>query len=213
MNTVEQEPAAARLVTAGIVLCGGQSRRMGQAKASLRFGDESMLERVVRIVAAEVDRVVVVAAVDQELPAISPPFELVYDRTAGRGPLEGIRVGLSACGEWADAAFVTSCDVPLLRGALIRELLIRLGDHDLVIPRDDRFAHPLTAIYRPRVGPVIDRLLDQDRSAPVSLFDEVKTRFVETKELRAVDPDLHSFWNVNTPEDYEAALRAPSADG
>src|SRR4051812_9886641 len=96
----------------GIVVCGGQSTRMGTSKALLPFGPETMLQRVVRILADVVSPIVVVAAIDQELPELPRDVLLTRDEQQGRGPLEGLRAGLKALPTHVDAAYVTSCDVP-----------------------------------------------------------------------------------------------------
>src|SRR5438477_6955029 len=80
----------------GIVLCGGQSKRMGQPKAWLPFGPERMLPRVVRLLSEVVAPVVVVAAPDQEVPPLPPDVAVVRDAQPQRGPLQGLCAGLEA---------------------------------------------------------------------------------------------------------------------
>jgi molybdopterin-guanine dinucleotide biosynthesis protein A len=70
----------------------------------------------------------------------------------------------------------------------------------------DGFAHPLSAVYRRTTLPHIESLLDADRLRPVFLFDAVRTRRVRPDEMRAVDPDLRTLRNLNTPDDYASAL-------
>jgi molybdenum cofactor guanylyltransferase len=82
-----------------------------------------------------------------------------------------------------------------------------LGDHVVAVPDVGGYRHPLAAIYRVTVLPIVERLLAEDRLRPAFLFDQVPTRFVIESELSAVDPDLKTLRNLNTPQDYEAALR------
>ena len=89
---------------AGIVLCGGKSTRMGVPKATLPFGPETMLQRVVRLLGTVADPIVVVGARDQELPALPPAVLITRDERDARGPLEGLRAGLTALPAAADAA-------------------------------------------------------------------------------------------------------------
>src|SRR6266478_2297357 len=98
----------------GIILCGGRSTRMGSPKALLPFGPETMLQRIVRILATVVSPIVVVAAVGQSLPELPADVTVTRDEREDRGPLEGLRAGLKALPSAIDAAYVTSCDVPLL---------------------------------------------------------------------------------------------------
>src|SRR5436190_24348451 len=101
----------------GIILCGGQSKRMGRPKAWLPFAGELMLPRVVRLVSEVVSPVVVVAAPGQELPPLPPGTILAHDTEDDRGPLQGLVAGLAALPDGTDAAYVSSCDAPLLRPA------------------------------------------------------------------------------------------------
>jgi molybdopterin-guanine dinucleotide biosynthesis protein A len=126
-------------------------------------------------------------------------------RARGAGPLEGLRAGLKALPESVDAAYVTSCDVPLLVPAFVAHMLALLGDHDIAVMEIDGFTHPLSAVYRRSVLPQVESLLAQDRLRPVFLFDAVRTRRVSPDEMRAVDPDLRTLRNLNTREDYRSA--------
>jgi molybdopterin-guanine dinucleotide biosynthesis protein A len=190
-----------------IVLCGGQSRRMGLPKATLPMGDEAMLQRVVRLVRPLVETVCVVAARDQELPELSPDVLLAQDRRPERGPLEGLAAGLAALAGKADAVYATSCDVPLLVSAFVERMFELLEQNAIAVPVDGRFHHPLAAVYRTSVLGEVERLLAADRLRPVYLFENVPTRHVPVDELRDVDPDLDSLENLNHPEGYFSALR------
>jgi molybdopterin-guanine dinucleotide biosynthesis protein A len=130
------------------------------------------------------------------------------DEREGRGPLEGLLAGLSAIAPHCDAAYATSCDVPLLVPAVVQLVISRLGGHDIAVPVEGQFHHPLAAVYRTRVMPVIRELLAADQLRPVFLFDRVPTCRVSVGELAAVDPGLQTLKNLNRPEDYVAALAA-----
>lgn len=196
----------------GIILCGGKSQRMGRPKASLPFGDELMLPRMVRLLAEVVEPIVVVAAPEQELPPLPAQVRITRDEERGRGPLQGLAAGLSALKGQVDAAYASSCDVPFLRPAFVRRLINLIGDHQICVPRVEAYHHPLAAVYRLDVAEVVERLLAEDRLRPFFLFDAVPTRIVEARELEDVDPTFQSLRNLNTPEDYEAAVRDHQAD-
>lgn len=197
---------------AAVVLCGGESRRMGLPKATLPFGPETMLARIVRTVRQSVSAVAVVAAPRQGLPPLPAGVIVARDRRGGRGPLEGLAAGLRAVGEQADAVYATSCDVPLLQIAFVDQLFALLGDHQIVVPKDGRFHHPLAAVYRTSVLPRVEQLLDEDRLRPVFLFESVATLRVPIKQLRNVDPALSSLRNLNEPRDYLRALSDAGLD-
>jgi molybdopterin-guanine dinucleotide biosynthesis protein A len=198
----------ATLRAGGIILCGGQSRRMGRPKAWLPFGNELMLQRVVRL-ASEVVRppIVVVAARDQEVPPLPSDVRIVRDDIAGRGPLQGLAAGLAGLEGGAEAAYVSSCDVPFLRPAFIRRLLDLLGSHEICVPRVGEYYHSLAAVYRLGVAGVVSRLLSENRLRPAFLFEAVPTRVVTADELADVDPGFESLRNLNTVEEYETALK------
>jgi molybdopterin-guanine dinucleotide biosynthesis protein A len=193
-----------------IILCGGKSSRMGRDKAKLPFGPELMLQRVVRLLgeARDLKWMVVVAAPNQSLPQLSNELLVARDALEFRGPLQGMATGLRALGDRADAVYITGCDVPLLVPAFVDRMFESLGDRDIAVPFDGQRHHPLAAVYRPRVLPQIQTLLDANRLRPVFLFDEVPTREIPVDELRAVDPRLSTLENLNRNEDYLAALLA-----
>jgi len=180
---------------------------MGRPKAWLPFGDELMLPRVVRLLGTAVRPIVVVAAPDQETPPLPADVILVRDEERGRGPLQGLAAGLAALAGKAEAAYVSSCDVPFLRPEFVRRLIELLGDQRICVPRVGGYHHPLAAVYRLEVLPTVRRLLAADRLRPFFLFEAEPTRVVEPGELADVDPTFQTLRNLNTPEEYEQAAR------
>lgn len=196
------------LIVGGIVLCGGESRRMGRPKAWLPFGDELMLQRVVRILGEVVAPIVVVAAPGQDVPPLPATIEVVRDENKGRGPLQGLAAGLRRLSELGiDAAFASSTDVPFLQTTFVRRVIELLGDFSIAVPHVQDRHHPLAAVYRTTILPEVDRLLAADRLRPLFLFDAVATRVIEAAELQPSDPEFRTLRNLNSPDDYAAALR------
>lgn len=192
-----------------VVLCGGESRRMGQPKSWLAFGPECLLQRVIRIVGevVDTDAVVVVAAPGQVCPPLPDSIRIVRDPVTGRGPLQGLAAGLAALPASVEVVFATATDAPFLRPAWIRRLYELIGANDLAIPFADGFHHPLSAVYRRATTlPAIENLLRQDRLRLLDLMDALRTHVVVENELRLVDPELASLRNLNTPEAYAKAL-------
>jgi len=177
---------------------------MGRDKASLPFGDETLLQRVVRLVSPVVDEVVVVARPDQELPALPAHVHIAHDEEPGLGPLAGIAAGLAATS--ADAVFATACDVPFLRAEVVELLFDALGDAHAAVIEADGFLHPLAAVYRKAVEADARALLEEGRPRPFFLFERVPTVRVEADAVREVDPELASLENLNTEDAYCAAL-------
>jgi molybdopterin-guanine dinucleotide biosynthesis protein A len=183
---------------------------MGRDKATLPFGPESLLQRVVRLVGEVVDRhnIVIVAASEQRLPQLPPEIRIARDERQNRGPLEGLAAGFRGLGTDVDAAYATSCDVPLLVPAFVSRMFELLGDHEIAVPHDGERFHPLAAVYRPTVLTHIVKLLAADQLRLRYLFDEASTRKVPVDELRSVDTSLSTLENLNAPDDYLNALSA-----
>jgi molybdopterin-guanine dinucleotide biosynthesis protein A len=185
---------------------------MGSPKAWLDFGGEPLLARTVRTVASMAAPVVVVAAPEQDVPPLPEGIAIVRDAVSGRGPLQGIAAGLAAVAPHADAAFVSSTDVPFLHAAMIRRLMELRGEaYDIAVPRAGGHFHPLCAVYGVAARAEIEALLAADRLRPFFLFERMRTIIADEAallagaELAAADPELRSLRNVNTPEEYAAA--------
>ena len=177
--------------SAGIVLAGGESRRMGTSKAWLDWHGTTLLEHVVGVVARAVDGpVVVVSAVGQDLPPLPANVPVAEDARAGVGPLQGIATGLAALAGLAEVAYVSSTDAPLLHPAFIRRLLAGLEpDTEIVLPHARGHRQPLAAVYLTALAPRIDALLDEGLAKPGFLFERSRTRVVDDAWLLA-DPRL-----------------------
>jgi len=180
---------------------------MGTSKALLPFGPETMLQRVVRLLGTVASPIVVVAAPGQELPPLPADVIVTQDEREGRGPLEGLRAGLKALPMRPAAAYVTSCDVPLLVPAFVTQMLELANGFDAAVMEIDGFPHPLSAIYSRSTLPHVEDLLAHDRLRPVFLYERVNTRKVRPGEITS-DPVLQTLRNLNTREDYEQALAA-----
>lgn len=192
---------------AAVVLCGGESRRMGVAKAWLPFGPERLLQRVVRLVGTAARPIVVVAAPGQELPDLPADVPIVRDPIAGRGPLQGLAAGLAALPDPVDLVYATATDVPFLEPRWITRLAELIDDHDLAMPHIGDEYHPLAALYRKAaVLPVIERMLQQEYLKLKAITGLVHTRIVGEQEMRLVDPGLGTLRNLNDPEEYGQSL-------
>jgi molybdopterin-guanine dinucleotide biosynthesis protein A len=190
----------------GVILCGGRSNRMGRPKAWLPFEGETMLGRIVRLVGEVVSPLVVVAAPEQDVPPLPAGTLVLRDPVEGRGPLQGLATGLAGLRGRADAAYVSSCDVPFLQAAFVRRMVDLLGEHMACVPEVDGRLHPLAAVYRLEVVAAAEQLLAEGRLRAVSLFEHIPARIVGPEELADLGPGLPSLRNLNTPADYTAAV-------
>jgi molybdenum cofactor guanylyltransferase len=204
--------------TAGIVLAGGRSSRMGQPKAALEWHGSTLLRRTTGLLARVVDGpVVVVRAPGQPLPPLPEAVETVDDPVEGLGPVQGIAVGLTAVAAQADAAFVCSTDLPFLHPAYVRRVIALLDqDADVVLPHARGHRQPLATAYRVTLGPVLAQMAADRQLKLGQLFEQCCTRRTDDAELladprlRALDPELESVVNVNEPAEYRAARERPA---
>jgi molybdopterin-guanine dinucleotide biosynthesis protein A len=198
-----------------VVLCGGESSRMGRDKAWLPWGpDGTMLEHVVTILQNVVPtrNIAVVPGRDQQVPSLTPGVRYIGEssKTAGTGPLAAVLAGLTCSKPRLRAAFVCGCDAPLLKPAFVSRLLYLCSQSgQVVVPRDEERIYPLAAAYgRACWKPLLDAFIAGERSLHrVLRSGALDVREVPAEHLRKVDPDLDSLVNCNTPEEYEAALR------
>lgn len=205
-------------LTAGIVLAGGRSRRMGTSKAELEWHGSTLLRRAVGLVGRAVEGpVVVVRACGQELAPMPPAAEVAEDAREGRGPLQGIAAGIARIGERAAVVYVTGVDAPLLHPALVRHVVRSLGpDNEVALPRAHGFAQPLAAAYRIAILPRLQALIAEERLDTSSLFAQLRVRELDEAalltdvEVAALDPALDSLLNLNEPGEYESARARPA---
>jgi molybdopterin-guanine dinucleotide biosynthesis protein A len=135
---------------------------------------------------------------------------LVADRVAGMGPLMGLYSGLSAIE--ASHALVTAVDMPFVHPALLSFLLSQDLDDALLMPVVGGVPQVLLAVYPRTVLPVIEERLREGRRDPRSLLKVAAVRYIEEAQLRAIDPQLRSFVNLNTPEELAAYASLPAEE-
>jgi molybdopterin-guanine dinucleotide biosynthesis protein A len=204
--------------TAGVLLAGGRSSRMGEPKAALEWHGSTLLRRTAGLLARTVDGpVVVVRAPGQQLPALPAGVEVVEDPVEGRGPMQGIATGLAAVADRAPVAFVCSTDLPFLHPAFVRRVLRDLAaDLDVVLPVARGFPQPLAAAYRSALAPRIVELIEAGRMRPAMLFSDVRVRRLDDATLltdaalASADPQLDSLLNINEPGEYREAREQPA---
>src|SRR5260370_19769472 len=207
------------VASAGVVLAGGRSSRMGTPKGALEWHGSTLLGRTVRIMTrATSGRVVVVRAAGQDLPELPEGILVAEDPREGRGPVQGIAAGLAALAGRADVAFGSSADMPFLHPAFIRRVLrvLECSDGpDVALPVARGYKQPLAAAYRVSLAGAAERLVKEDRLRPAFLFDGGRVGTLDGAALKrdpvpaARDPDLDALLNVNTPARDAAARTRP----
>jgi molybdopterin-guanine dinucleotide biosynthesis protein A len=189
-----------------VILAGGLSRRMGKDKAALPAGDGTLIEHLARRLAPVVGETIVAGGSGR---APLPGVRMVDDQYAGLGPLAGIHAGLRAARY--PLVWVVGCDLPDADPGLAPLLCGLAGDYEAVVPRIAAEPQGVCALYDRALTSRIDTLLAAGERRIKMLLAASNVRYVTPDELRAVDPELRSFRNLNTPADYQAWLRTQPA--
>jgi len=185
----------------GLVLAGGRSERMGVPKALLRLNGETFVERAISLLRGMCKEVIVAGSPEQPLPDLQG-CRIVPDEQPGMGPLGGLVSGLAVSSdEWHLAL---GCDLPLVRPEVLRLLSDSSHGVDAVVPRTGGRLQPLVAAYSRTCLEPGREALGSGRRAVAAMLDRVKVRILEEEVLREADPELISFLNVNTWEEYQA---------
>lgn len=224
--TPSVDPATIALAepVTGIVLAGGQSKRMGRDKAWMPVAGRPMIQWVLHAVAEVTQYQMIVSRHIGQLNDLGVP--VVEDRFPARGPLTGIHAGLKAAP--TELCVVVACDLPMVRPELLRFLAAACGPFHAALPYVAEGAPPspgdlvaaheaglqaLCAAYRRACLAPLEKLLSTGSVAAVVVASVVKARIVPPEEWRTVDPDGRSFFNVNYAEDAHLAARLLSSIG
>ncbi|HEY0364865.1 MAG TPA: molybdenum cofactor guanylyltransferase [Pyrinomonadaceae bacterium] len=185
------------------ILAGGASRRMGTDKAQLPIERQTFTERIAETLSTVADSVTLVGGLGSNFPRVAD----IYPQW---GALGGLHAALATCeSEWA---IVVACDLPFVTAELFSFLAQKRLDHHAVVPiQPDGRPQPLAALYR--VDPCLQRateLIEAGRRRPLDLLDAVNTRWIQFDELTNLAQSERFFVNINTPSDYDEAIRGHS---
>lgn len=189
----------------GILLAGGRSRRMGKDKRFLSVGEHTLLERSLAVLQGVFQSVSIVVGDDSTM--IEAAIPVWRDLIPNRGSLGGIYTGLKL--SRTPYIFAVACDMPFISPIVIRYLVSLKDNVDVVIPRSELCPQPTHALYSNRCLPVIEKMVQSGRLSIKDIVDEasLRVRWVKQTEMSALDPEGRSFFNVNTPEELEAARK------
>jgi molybdopterin-guanine dinucleotide biosynthesis protein A len=194
-----------RGAVAAAIVAGGEAARLGgRPKGLLVVGGRRIVDRQLEALAAVFARAFVVA--NDPAPWQALGLGVVGDRVPrGRGPLAGLDAALAALRPGEDAVVCVAGDMPFLSVPALRLLRDTDPEADALVPAIGGHAEPLFARYgRGCAGPVA-RALAAGRFKTTSFLEEVRAVFLDEAALRALDPDLRSLVNVNTPGELERA--------
>ncbi len=185
----------------GLILAGGASRRMGKNKAFLELGGRPLIAIVLERLTQVCAEVLIVAGDVGPYSGLGVPT--VRDRFAGAGVLGGLHAGLEAAS--CELAIAVGCDMPFLNPDLLRAFVEWSVGFDVVLLRRGEEVEPLHATYRRTCVLPIEEAIRARQRRIISFFDRVRVRYLTPEEVIPLDPELRSFFNVNTPEEWEKA--------
>jgi molybdopterin-guanine dinucleotide biosynthesis protein A len=186
----------------GVIQAGGRSTRMGgQPKALIELGGCRIIERILAALTAVIDDVLLVTNTPELYAFLKLP--MVADVYPDRGSLGGIYSGLKAAS--GETAFTVACDMPFLHPDIVRLVVARASQGDVVIPRVGRQLETMHAAYAKACLPHIDERLLAGQLRIVEFFERVSVvEIAEADVARFRDPRV-AFMNVNTPDELERA--------
>ena len=200
------------LSVTGVILAGGKSRRMGQNKALLQLGDDSLIAHVIRCMRNATDELLLITNNHAEYAHLGLPMH--SDMIPDAGALGGIYTGLMHASH--DVVVCVACDSPFLQPKLLSYLVSVLGEYDAVMPythQENSASHndnqitfqTLCAAYSKRCLPIIELMLQESELRVHALQERAYIQCVSPEVWQEFDPDGISFFNINTPNDLEKA--------
>ena len=183
----------------GVILAGGKSTRYGTNKAFAEVQGVRLIERTISVMGSVCPRLLLVTNTPAEYAYLQLP--MVEDLIKGLGPLGGIYTGLEVIDD--ENGLFVACDMPFLREDLLRYMVTLRGDFDAVVPRVNWMVEPLHALYTKNCLPSLRKFVRSQELQILKFFQKIRVRYMEEEEIRKIDPDLKSFFNINRPEDLE----------
>ncbi len=186
-----------------VIQAGGQSRRMGQDKALLPFLGQPLIQRGIARLSHLADEVLVTTNHPENYSFLGLP--LYPDIIPDRGALSGLYTALHAARY--GTVMVVACDMPFVSPALLGAQAdwLELG-YDAVIPCGEGGTEPFHSVYRRSTClKLAFEAIQAEKWRVDAWFSKAHIRYLEAAEIERLDPSGMSFWNVNTPEEFQRA--------
>lgn len=192
--------------TAGIILCGGRSNRMGRDKASLRLPGGTMVQRMADAMGQAAGRLVISLAADQDPPSLTQDAIHVRDPESYPGPLWGMAEAFRRLQGEAEHVLVASVDMPFYSAPWMKRLLAPLSSHAACLYRWEGFTNALTAAYRLDLMDHLDALIRAGKRRPIMLIENQSACVLEIESLWSADDGPSPVMDMDTPDDYRQVL-------
>ena len=195
----------------GIILAGGESKRLNSVeKSNLLVGDKRIIEHMMTVFEKLFSEIILVS--NHPSSYLEWDAMVVKDLYATRSSLTGIHSGLFYTK--TEHAFIAACDTPFLKMDLVKTI-VQYVDHgiDVVVPKTELGIEPLCAVYSRRCLQAVQNALERNNLKIRNFFNKLKVKEIPESVLRKTDPDLVSFFNINTPDDLEKANRMFNENG
>ncbi len=182
----------------GVILAGGKSKRMGRDKLFLDIGGVPLFQHIYKVLRQVFNDLIVVT----NNPEPFDPYNIrvVTDLIPGKGALGGLYTGLKST--FSEGVFCFAADMPFLNSQLIRYMIERGSEGDVIIPKTSDGLEPLHAIYSKNCLKPIETLISRGELKIIDFLQEVTVIYVSEEEILKYDPMLTCFLNVNTEEDF-----------
>jgi len=193
-----------------IILAGGFSHRFGQDKGLLQLANKPLIKYVLDAISTLVDEKMVVASskvqAENYANVLGSDVNVLIDVDDAQSPLVGALTGFKeAHGEYA---LLLPCDTPLVSRDVISLLFELCINRNAVIPRwPNGYIEPLQAVYCTKPAyEAAKNALSEGKLNMQSMIDRLRSvRYVSTLVLQQLDPELRTFFNINTPLDLRNA--------
>lgn len=187
----------------GVILAGGENKRMPVLKAFIKVNGEKIIERNLKIMKHLFKENFIVTNQPEVYSHLKVP--LLGDVYDIRGPMTGILTSLlNASNNWV---FISACDMPFINEHLIRYMASKRDNHDAVAPMLKGKAEPLFAFYSKRLIPRMEKAILANKTGPKDFLNNKRVKYINTEEIKNIDAKTMSFINLNTPEDIKFYLQ------
>lgn len=187
----------------GVILAGGLSTRFhGKNKALLQIHGKPILQYIYEVYQTLFDEIILVT--NNPLEYLDWDLEIVTDIFSIRSSMTGIHAGLFYAGQ--PYVFVTACDTPFVKRQLVETVLAGInGNAEWIIPKTSLGMEPMCAVYSKQCLQNMETCLRNEKFKIQKCLRKVPTKIISEKKLLETDPELISFFNINTPEDLSRA--------